>query len=126
MANQLCKGHQAVLVTLKGLRHRVHIATFHHPGDAVSGACLREMVEADALVAERDTLLNWLAQLEVDNATCPNPVHIRWLLDGGFGDAPHMTYLIEMGYDVYTMAHNGKTTQALLKAIPTDAHWTQA
>jgi len=46
MANRLCKGHQAVLVTLKGLRHRVHVVTFHHSGDTVSGACLREMVEA--------------------------------------------------------------------------------
>jgi len=48
MANRLRKGHQAVLVTLKGLRHRVrvHVVTFHHSGDTVSGACLREMVEA--------------------------------------------------------------------------------
>ena len=240
MANQLCKGHQAVLVTLKGLHHRVHIVAFHHPGDTVSGTCLREMVEAtetrlgcrprrrtelvhlriemieaqiaqkrcwiaaqqaiireqierqvrlgdqlqairprlaelearytgkrvransqlaqarkrkaswerqlrsaleqesqarraleqhqqrlEALIATRDALLNWLAQLEVDNATCPNPVRVRWLLDGGFGDAANVTYLIEMGYDVYTMAHNGKTTQALLKDVPGDAVWIQ-
>jgi len=219
MANQLCKGHQAVLVTLKGLRHRVHVVTFHHSGDTVSGTCLREMVEAaearlgcrprrrteqvylrielleaqiaqkrewiaaqqalireqierqvrlgdqlqairpqlteleahyagkrvhphsqlaqahqrkagwerqlrsaleqegqarraleqhqqrlETLITTRDALLNWLAQLEADNATCPNPVRIRWLLDGGFGDAANVAYLIEMGYDVYTMA----------------------
>jgi hypothetical protein len=240
MANQLQKGHQAVLVTLKGLRHRVHVVAFHHPGDTVSGACLREMVDGaearlgcrprrrtelvrqriealeaqiaqkrrrseaqqaiireqverqvrlgdqlqalgpwltelevryagkrvrpnsrlaqarkrkagwerqlwsaleqesrarraleqhqqrlQALIAERDALLNWLAQLEVDNATCPNPVRIRWLLDGGFGDAANVTYLIEMGYDVYTMAHNGKTSQFLLKDVPGDAPWVQ-
>jgi len=240
MANQLCKGHQAVLVTLKGLRHRVHIVAFHHSGDTVSGTCLREMVEAtearlgcrprrrtervhlriemieaqiaqkrcwiaaqqaiireqierqvrlgdqlqairprlteleahytgkrvppnsqlaqvrqrkaswerqlrsaleqesqarraleqhqqrlEALIAARDALLNWLAQLEVDNATCPNPVRVRWLLDGGFGDAANVAYLIEMGYDGYTMAHNGKTTQALLKDVPEDASWMQ-
>jgi len=241
MANQLRKGHQAVLVTLKGQRHRVHIIAFHHRGDTVSGVCLREMVEATearvgcrprrrtdllrqriaaieakirqrqgwikarqttirqqierqvrlgdqlqalqpqlaelgaqhagkpvpphsklaqarkrkaswerqlrsaleqecqarralrrhqrrlaVLNAERDALLNWLAQLEVDNATKPNPVRIRWLLDGGFGDAANVTYLIEMGYDVYTIAHNGKITQALLKEVPSDAQWTQA
>ncbi len=239
MANQLCKGHQAVLVTLKGLRQRVHIVAFHHSGDTVSGTCLREMVEATEarlgcrprrrtelvhlrielieaqiaqkrcwitaqqailreqierqvclgdrlqairlqlteleahyagkrvrpnsqlaqarqrkagwerqlrsaleqerqarraleqhqqrladLIAARDALLNRLAQLEVDNATCPNPVRIRWLLDGGFGDAANVAYLIEMGYDVYTMAHNGKTTQVLLKDVPEDAAWT--
>jgi hypothetical protein len=245
MANQLCRGHQAALVTLKGLCHRVHIVAFHHPGDTVSGVCLREMVEATearlgchprrrtellhlriemieaqiaqkqdwivaqraiireqverqvrlgdqlhairprlaelearytdkrvrptsqlaqarrrkagwerqlrsaleqesqarraleqhqqrlaTLIAARDALLNWLAQLEADNVTCPNPVRIRWLLDGGFGDAANITYLIEMGYDVYTIAHNGKTTQVLLKDVPQDAAtqasaWTQ-
>jgi len=241
MANQLRKGHQAVLVTLKGQRHRVHIIAFHHRGDTVSGVCLREMVEATearvgcrprrrtdllrqriaaieakirqrqgwiearrtticqqierqvrlgdqlqtlrselaglgaqyagkpvpphsklaqarkrkasrerqlrsaleqesqarrarrrhqrrlaVLNAERDALLNWLAQLEVDNATNPNPVRMRWLLDGGFGDAANVTYLIEMGYDVYTIAHNGKTTQVLLREVPDDAQWVQA
>lgn len=241
MANRLSKGHQAVLVSLKGQRHRVHVAVFHHSGDTVSGPCLGEMVAAsearlgcrprrrtdlvrqrierveaqisqkqdwieaqralirtqvqhqlalgnqlqelrqqlteletsytgkkvgptsqlaqarqrkskwerqlgtalaqerqahraieqhqvrlETLMAERAKLLTWLAQLELDNATCPNPVRIRWLLDGGFGDAGNVTYLIEMGYDFYTMAHNGKTTQALLKGIPSDAQWVPA
>jgi hypothetical protein len=241
MANQLRKGHQAALVTFKGIQHRVHLTAFHHSGDTVSGVCLREMVEttearlgcrpkrrtdilrqriaaietkmaqkqgwseaqqttirqqierqirlghqlqalrpqlaalearyADkpvprysklaqtrkqkaswerqlqsaleqesqarhalrrhqqrlkALTAERDALLNWLAQLEVDNATNPNPVRIRWLLDGGFGDAANVAYLIEMGYDVYTIAHNGKTAQALRQEVPDNAQWEQA
>ena len=26
----------------------------------------------------RPSPLTWLAQLELDNATCPNPVRIRW------------------------------------------------
>lgn len=79
----------------------------------------------EALTTERARLITWLAQLEVDNATCPNPVCIRWLLDGGFGDAANVTYLIELGYDLYAMAHNGKTTQALLKQLPNDATWVQ-
>jgi hypothetical protein len=241
MANLLRKGHQAALVTLKGLHHRIHVAAFHHRGDTVSGPCLREMVmetEArlgcrphrrtelvplclaaldakitqrqewcqaqravirqqverqillgnqlqalreqlaalereyegktvrphsrlararqqqtiwerqlqsaldqegsarrvldqhqqylDTLLVERNEILNWLAQLEVDNATHPNPVRIRWLLDGGFGDASNVMYLIEMGYDVYVIAHGGSTTQSLLKEVPTDATWSQA
>jgi hypothetical protein len=241
MANQLEKGHQAALVTLKGLRHRVHVVAFHHPGDTVSSVCLGEMVEGtearlgcrpkrrtelvrqrievieakiaqrcnwrdaqrtnirqqiehqihlgnqlqtlrpqlaelemryegkcvrphsklaqarkqkatwecqlgsaleqeaqtrralrqhqhhlERLLTERDALLSWLAQLEVDNKTHPNPVQVRWLLDGGFGDAANVTHLIEMGYDLYAIAHNGKTTQALLKQVPETAQWTQA
>lgn len=50
-------------------------------------ALRRHRQRLEKLVAERDRLLNWLAKLEVDNATNPNPVRIRWLLDGGFGDA---------------------------------------
>ena len=241
MANRLRKGHQAALVTLKGLYHRIHVAAFHHRGDTVSGPCLREMVmetesrlgcrprrrtelipqriealdakiaqrrdwcqaqrtalrqqverqirlgnqlqalrkqlvalEAqyegkvvrpcsrlaqarkqqavwehqlqsaleqesharwvldqhqqylDTLLLERNELLNWLAQLEVDNALHPNPVRIRWLLDGGFGDVSNVTYLIEMGYDVYVIGHGGSTTQSLLKEVPADATWSQA
>jgi hypothetical protein len=31
-----------------------------------------------------------------------------------------------MGYDVYTIAHNGKTAQALRKEVPDNAQWEQA
>ncbi len=241
MANQLEKGHQAVLVSMKGTRHRIHLAAFLHPGSTVSGACLTEIVEAAetrtgclpqrrtekmaqriaaieakmaqkkrwiekqqtiirqqierqlrlghqlqtlkpqlaeleqcytdkpvrphsklaqarnqeaswkqqlasalalesrarralrthqerlrTLTTERDCLLNRLAQLEVDNATNPNPVRIRWLLDGGFGDSANVTNLIESGYDLYTIGHNGKVTNALLKEVSDDAPWTRA
>lgn len=240
MANQIDQGHQAALVTLQGLRHRVHVAAFHHPGDTVSSRCLREMVEEtearlgcrprrrtelvdqrletleakiaqrqgwqerqqalirhqierqvevgnrlqvlrpqlaeleaqyqgkevrphsklaqarhqkaswerqlraalkqeaqarqalgqhqqrlETLRAEREALLNWRGQLELDNASQPNPVQMRWLLDGGFGDAANVTYLIELGYDLYVIAHNGQTTLALLAQLPEAAPWTQ-
>jgi hypothetical protein len=240
MANQLCKGHQAALVTLKGQRHRVHVLALHHAGNTVSGPCLQAMVteterrlgcrprrrtelvkdrlasleakishkegwcegqqtiirqqierqvrlgaqlrslereisqleqqyqgrtvrpysalaraqqrkaskqgqllsaldqEAQArralnrhqqhlesLQQERAELVHWLAQLELDNTSLTNPVGMRWLLDGGFGDATNVTYLIEMGYDFYTIAHNGQTTQVLRKEIPPDAPWVK-
>jgi hypothetical protein len=63
-------------------------------------------------------------QLRADNEANPNPVQIRWLLDGGFGSAENVTYLIEMGYDLYTIA-NGQTTQSIRTEIPEDAEWTQ-
>jgi hypothetical protein len=240
MANRLCKGHQAALVTLKGQRHRVHVMASHQPGNTVSGPCLQEMVteterrlgcrprrrtelvreriaaleakirdkerwgerqqgairqqierqirlgeqlqrlrteisqlepkyqgrcvrpysalaraqqrkaskqgqllsalqqeeqarrtlkrhqqHLEALQQEREALVRRLAQLEVDNATLPNPVRMRWLLDGGFGDAVNVCYLIEMGYDLYTIAHNGQTTQVLRKEVAADAVWTK-
>ncbi|MCK6626042.1 MAG: hypothetical protein L6R45_12820, partial [Anaerolineae bacterium] len=45
MANQVRKGHQVALVTLKGCQHRIHVAAFHYAGDTVSGACLRQIVQ---------------------------------------------------------------------------------
>lgn len=240
MANRLCKGHQAALVTLKGERHRVHVLASHHAGNTVSGSCLQDIVteterrlgcrprrrtelvririaaleakirhkerwcegqqaairqqierqvrlgeqlrslraeisqleqqyqgrsvrpysalararqrraskqgqlqsalqqetqarqalkrhqrHLEALQLRREALVQRLAELEVDNASLPNPVRMRWLLDGGFGDAANVTYLIEMGYDLYTIAHNGQTTQALRKAVSPDAPWTK-
>ena len=240
MANQVCKGHQAALVTLKGVRSRVHIVALHRAGNTVSSQCLRQMVQEtearlgcrprrrvelvnqrldaleakiaqkqswcqarqaiicqqierqirisnrlhtlkteivslesskpgqavrpharlnqlrrqkenqerlllsalrqegqarqvlkqhhqhlETLRAQREALLRWLAQLELDNAALPHPVRIRWLLDGGFGDAATAAYLIEMGYDFYAIAHGGKTTPALLKQVTAEAVWTQ-
>jgi hypothetical protein len=240
MANQVRKGHQVGLVTLKGCQHRIHVAAFHYAGDTVSSACLRQMVQetevrlgcrprrrvelvrqrlealeakisakrtwveaqqthlrqqlerqirlgdrlrmirqeiADLetqrpgkplrpharlsqayrhktsqerqlqsaltlenqarqalarhqghlaeLQADREELIHWLAQLELDNQRLVHPVRIRWLLDGGFGDAANVTYLIELGYEIYTTAHNGKTTQSLLNQLEPEATWTQ-
>jgi hypothetical protein len=239
MANQLRRGHQALVVTMKGLEHRVHLAAFHHPGNVASNRCLRQSVEAaekrlgyrpwrrtdlvyqriapieakiakqvgrveaqqaiihqqlkrqvrldeqlrrleselveleahyatrvvrphsklaqarrrkaswerqrqsahnqelqaqqrlqrhkqrlEQFVTERNALLSWVEQLKADNEANPNPVQIRWLLDGGFGSAENVTYLIEMGYDLYTIA-NGQTTQSIRTEIPEDAEWTQ-
>jgi hypothetical protein len=78
-----------------------------------------------ALRSQREALLQWLASLELDNLSLPHPVRIRWLLDGGFGDAHMATYLIELGYDFYTIAHGGKITPSLLKQVSPEADWSQ-
>jgi len=238
MARQLQRGHQAALVTLHGLSHRVHITTFQRPGDTISGACLGQMVEQteqrlacrprrrtelvrhrlgqveakisqkqawvqtqtalirqqlerqirvgeqlrtlvseivrleaayqdkpgrpgaqvrrayqrrqrwqdqlssalrqeaqarqvrlahqqqlETLQQERERLVHHLARLELDNAHLPHPVRMRWLLDGAFSETDNLTYLIELGYDLYTIG-NGQTTLALLQHLPPEATWT--
>jgi hypothetical protein len=100
-------------------------AALEQEGQARRALCHHQRHLA-ALSVERDALLNHLARLEVDNAANPNPVRMRWLLDGGFGDAANVTYLVELGYDLYTIAHNGKSTQVLLKEVPAAAQWVQA
>ncbi len=237
MARQLCRGHQAALVTLKGVSHRVHVTTFQRPGDTVSKSCLRQMVDQteqrlgcrpqrrtalvkerlvhleakiaqtlgwaqaqerlvrqhlerqvrlqwqldhlaveivrleadyqgkevrprsllsqarqrqagwlkqcqsarrqeaqarqvltthqarlDQLRTQREQVAHYLAQLEADNATLVYPVRMRWLLDGAFSDGQNLSYLIELGYDVYTIG-NGQTTLALLEQLPPQAPW---
>ena len=85
----------------------------------------RHQTHLERLQAECDKLVCRLAQFEVDNAELTFSGRIRWLLDGGFGDAANVTMLIELGYDVYAITHNGQTTAALLKQLPANATWTQ-
>jgi hypothetical protein len=46
MGDTLALGHQHALITMQGLRYRLHLAGFLHPGDTVSQACLRELIQA--------------------------------------------------------------------------------
>lgn len=46
MGNSLALGHQHALITLQGQSYRLHLAGFLHPGDTVSEACLRELIQA--------------------------------------------------------------------------------
>ena len=77
------------------------------------------------LYAERDQLAAYLAQLQADNEHNTAPVTIILRLDAGFGTGPNITWLIEMGYIVYTKAHNAQVTASLLPALEPDAIWTK-
>jgi hypothetical protein len=46
MGDTLALGHQHALITMQGLRYRLHLAGFLHPGDTVSQPCLRELIQA--------------------------------------------------------------------------------
>jgi len=59
------------------------------------------------LQAEYEELTTQLAQLEADNKNNSDPVTIILRLDAGFGSGSNLTWLIEMGYWVYTKAFNG-------------------
>ena len=67
--------------------------------------------------------LEWLACLESDNATQLNPLTVVLRVDGGFSTDDNLTWLIEMGYDVYTKAHNGQTTTKLHRHLPAAVTW---
>lgn len=71
-------------------------------------------------------------RLVADNETNQAPVQAMFRLDGGFGSGPNLTWLIEMGYEVYTKAHNAQVTASLLSvkaakaATPEGAPWVRA
>jgi hypothetical protein len=79
--------------------------------------------EVADLQAQQTDRLEWLARLESDNATQLNPLTVVLRVDGGFSTDDNLTWLIEMGYVVYTKAHNGQTTAKLHKRLPAAVTW---
>jgi hypothetical protein len=73
--------------------------------------------------AQQTQLLDWLAQLESENATLLHPLTCILRVDAGFSTDDNLTWLIEMGYVVYTKVHNGQTTAKLLRQLPADVTW---
>jgi len=71
------------------------------------------------------SLDEWLAYLETDNMTNPNPVPIVLRIDAGFSTGPNLTWLIEMGYTVLTKAHHGSTTHSLRQRLSPQTEWTR-
>ncbi len=78
-----------------------------------------------ALQAQQTRLLDGLAALESDNAAQPNPPEMVLRIDAGFSTDDNLTWLIEMGYVVYTKAHNGQTTARLHRQLDPAAGWTR-
>jgi hypothetical protein len=79
------------------------------------------------MLVQQEVLLavdEWLAYLDADNRSNPNPVDIVLRLDAGFSTGPNLTWLIEMGYIVLTKAHHGGTTDSLRRRLPAQAEWT--
>jgi len=77
-----------------------------------------------ALQAEHDALTAHRAQLQADNAANPDPVIIILRMDAGFGTGENLAWLIELGYIVYTKAHNAQVAASLLAQLEPGARWT--
>lgn len=77
------------------------------------------------LQTERDQLAAHLAQLQADNEDNALPVTIILRVDAGFGTGPNITWLIEMGYLIYTKAHNAQVTASLLNQLDPVSPWTK-
>jgi hypothetical protein len=71
------------------------------------------------------SLDEWLAYLETDNMSNPNPVPIVLRIDAGFSTGPNLAWLIELGYTVLTKAHHGSTTHSLRQRLSPQTAWTR-
>jgi hypothetical protein len=73
--------------------------------------------------AQQTHLLDWLAQLDSENATLLHPLTCVLRVDAGFSTDDNLAWLIEMGYVVYTKVHNGQTTAKLCRQLPATVAW---
>jgi hypothetical protein len=79
----------------------------------------------DQLQADRTELKAHLARLRIDNESNPEPVPVIVRLDAGFGTGPNLTWLIEMGYIIYTKACNAQVAAKLRDKVNPDDRWTR-
>jgi hypothetical protein len=77
------------------------------------------------LHSEHEQLTAHLTQLQAENAHNSDPVMIIVRVDAGFGTGPNITWLLEMGYTVYTKAHNAQVTASLLRELTPKPKWRQ-
>jgi hypothetical protein len=77
--------------------------------------------------AQQETLAHLqqrLARFEQDNSTNPAPIEAEFRLDAGFGTYENVALLVEMGYEVYTKAHNHRLAASLGEQTNTQTVWT--
>jgi hypothetical protein len=73
--------------------------------------------------AELKLLKDRLARFEQENTSNGQPVEAEFRLDAGFGTYDNIALLIEMGYEVYTKAHNHRLVTFLKKRTNPSTIW---
>jgi len=109
--SQLAKARRRLAAAQKKLKK----APWHLQQAQRAAATHRERLER--LQVEHAELTSHLARLQADNESNPNPVTIILRMDAGFGTGPNTTWLIEMGYFVYTKAHNAQVAAGLVNEL---------
>lgn len=83
----------------------------------------KQQSKLNELQDELLSLDEWLAYLETDNVTNPNPVSIVLRIDAGFSTGLNLAWLIEMGYTVLTKAHHSSTAYSLRQRVSPQTEW---
>ena len=66
-----------------------------------------------------------LARFERDNETNLTPIEAEFRLDAGFGTYENIALLIEMGYHLYTKAHNHQVVTCLKDKTEPQTRWSR-
>ena len=90
--------------------------------------CQQVLARHQTQVREQETAVTdlgrWLAQLEADNQSNPEPPpYVEARMDAGFVSGENLTWLLEMGYCPNTKAPNDRTTTALRAQLSTETRW---
>jgi len=89
----------------------------------------RRLAKTQVQRAEQQDALNHLRErlirFERDNETNLAPVEAEFRLDAGFGTYENVALLIEMGYEVYTKAHNIQVVTSLKDKTDAGTTWTR-
>lgn len=81
--------------------------------------------QLDEFQVEYNAMKAHQAKLEADNEANPDPVKVVARLDAGFGTDPNVTWLIEMGYIVYTKAFSAQVAVKLKAQVQPETDWTR-
>ena len=84
----------------------------------------KTQIQRDGQQDELNCLQERLARFESDNETNSTPVEAEFRLDAGFGTYENVALLIEMGYEVYTKAHNHQMVAFLKGKTDLETPWT--
>jgi hypothetical protein len=92
--------------------------------------CQQVLSKHPAHLQEQTTALAelhaWLAQLEADTRTNPDPpAYVEGRMDAGFVSGEPLTWLLEMGSCPNTKAPNDQTTTALRKRLTRETRWVR-
>lgn len=72
---------------------------------------------------ELEQMKDRLVGFEQENAANAQPVEADFRLDAGFGTYANIALLVEMGYQIYTKAHNHHLVNALKKRMTPETSW---
>jgi hypothetical protein len=92
---------------------------------SAEGRLAKTQTQRDGQQDESRRLQERLVHFERDNETNLAPVEAEFRLDAGFGTYENVALLIEMGYEVYTKAHNHQVVTCIKAKTGPQTLWTR-